>query len=115
MLRSPIAPELFDGEYIFRRYGATIADYEHLADEDARLELIDGVLIVHSPANIEHERQFRFLLTLLEGFARVRRIGEVFGSRTPLILGDEEERRVEPDLLFIRKENLSRLGDVALQ
>ena len=113
MLRPPIAPEMLAGEFIFKRFGATVADYERLADEDTRLELIDGVLIMHSPANVRHETLFKFLLFLLDTYATKSGAGQVFGSRTPLIL--EKERRVEPDLLFIKTENLHRLGDVALE
>lgn len=114
MDRTLADPKLLDGEYIFRRYGATLADYERLADEDSRVELLDGVLIVHAPANVRHEREFRFLLSLLQSFATARRLGEVFGSRTPMILDVGDERRFEPDLLFIKRENLARLDDVAL-
>ena len=39
-------------------------------------------------------------------------LGRVFGSRTPMFL--DEERRFEPDLLFVANANLARLGDVAL-
>src|SRR5439155_7713595 len=107
-------PGLLAGEYIFRRYGATLADYERLADEDSRVELIDGVLTVHSPANIWHERRFHFLADLLGQFVALRDLGEVLGSRTPLVLDLEDERRVEPDLIFIKKQNLSRLAEVEL-
>jgi len=91
-----IIPEMVAGEYIFRRYGATVADYEHAANEDTRLELIDGILIMHSPANIRHEDLFAFLLSLLRGYASAKNLGRVFGSRTPIFLDDE--RRFEPDL-----------------
>jgi Uma2 family endonuclease len=107
-----IIPEMVTGEYIFRRYGATVADYEHAANEDARLELLDGVLIMHSPANVKHEDLFWFLGGLLRGYAGMKRLGRVFGSRTPINL--EDERRFEPDLIFIKNENLHRLGDTAL-
>jgi Uma2 family endonuclease len=100
------------GEFLFKRYGATVEEYERAADEDTRLELLDGVLIMHSPANVRHERQFGFLLTLLDGFAVRTGTGIVLGSRTPMVLDDE--RHFEPDLLFIKAEHLHRLGEVAL-
>ncbi|MFQ5423584.1 MAG: Uma2 family endonuclease [Phycisphaerae bacterium] len=109
---SSIAPEMLAGEYLFRRYDATVADYDRAADEDTRLELIDGILIMHSPANVRHEDLFAFMLVLLRGYAQATDTGRAFGSRTPLHLSDD--RRVEPDLLFILNENLGRLGDVAL-
>jgi Uma2 family endonuclease len=113
MNRSPIAPEMLAGEYLFRRYGATVAEYERAANEDARIELIDGVMLMHSPANVKHERVFWFLGALLKAYVETRRVGEVFGSRTAVILDDE--RRVEPDLLFVGSASLDRLGDVSLE
>ncbi len=68
---------------------------------------------MHSPANVRHELLFKFLLRLLDGHATRHDLGLVLGSRTPMIF--EEDCRVEPDLLFIRKENLGRLGDTALE
>lgn len=113
MGRALVPEEMLSGEYLFRRYGATVEDYLRAADEDTRLELIDGVMVMHSPANVRHEDLFAFLLWLLRGYAIMRKLGRVFGSRTPMVL--DEERRFEPDLLFIRNENLGRLGEVELQ
>lgn len=113
MARALVPDEMLSGEYLFRRYGATVQDYLRAADEDTRLELIDGVMVMHSPANVGHEDVFAFLLWLIRGYVVPRKLGRVFGSRTPMVL--EEERRFEPDLLFIRNENLARLGDVELQ
>jgi Uma2 family endonuclease len=103
---------MLSGEFLFKRYGATLEDYNRAADEDTRLELLDGVLIMHSPANVRHERQFGFLLALLDGFAIRTGSGIVLGSRTPMVLDDE--RHFEPDLLFVKTGHLHRLGEVAL-
>lgn len=112
MPKALIAPEMLAGEFLFKRYGASVSDYECAADEDTRLELLDGVLIMHSPANVRHENLFWFLGSLLLGYAGARKLGMVLGSRTPIHL--EEERRFEPDLLFVKTEHLSRLGETAL-
>lgn len=106
-----IPSTLLAGEFLVFRFGATLADYEAIATEDTRLELIDGVLVMHSPANVGHERLFHFLSKLLGLWVGRHDMGVLLGSRTPMILDD---RRFEPDLLFIRKENLYRLGEVAL-
>ncbi len=113
MSRAIIPNEMLAGEYLFKRYGATVGDYERAADEDSRLELLDGVLLMHSPASVEHEDRFAFLLALLRGYVLPRRLGRVLGSRTPMVLDDD--RRFEPDLLFIKTENLHRLGEVELR
>jgi Uma2 family endonuclease len=103
---------MLEGEFLFKRFGASAADYERAADEDTRLDLLDGVLIMHSPASVRHEDIFGFLLELCRGYVRTTNCGRVFGSRAPMILDDE--RRFEPDFLFVRTENLHRLGDMAL-
>lgn len=113
MLRQVIPEDLLTGEYLFYRYGATVADYERAATEDARLELLDEVLIMHSPASIRHEDMFAFLLTLIREYATPRGLGRAFGSRAAMYLNDA--RRFEPDLIFIRSEHLHRLGEVALE
>jgi Uma2 family endonuclease len=96
MSRPAIPTSLLAGEYMLKRYGATVADYERAAGEDTRLELLDGVLIMHSPASVRHEDLFWFLGRLLHDFVAARRLGKVLGSRTPMLL--EDERRFEPDL-----------------
>jgi Uma2 family endonuclease len=107
-----IPSEMVSGEYLFKRYGATVEDYDRAAEEDTRLELIDGILVMHSPASVRHERIFGFLLSLLQGYANKTRAGIVLGSRTPMFL--EEDQRFEPDLLFIQQRHLDRLGETAL-
>ncbi|HWL95276.1 MAG TPA: Uma2 family endonuclease [Phycisphaerae bacterium] len=105
--------EFFDREFILRRFGSTVADYDRIANEDTRLELLDGILIMHSPANVGHETQFKFLLKLLDGFVEPRSLSIVLGSRIAMKLG--EKKRFEPDLLFIKRESLHRLGEVFLE
>lgn len=113
MGRAIVPNEMLAGEYLFKRYGATMEDYLRAADEDSRLELFDGVLLMHSPANVGHEDRFAFLLGLLRAYIGPRRLGRVLGSRTPMVLDDD--RRFEPDLIFIKTENLHRLGEVELR
>jgi Uma2 family endonuclease len=107
-----IPQEMLAGEYLFQRYGATVEDYERAADEDTRLELCEGMMIMHSPANVRHENIFWFLGALLRGFAARHRLGLVLGSRTPMYLDDE--RRFEPDLIFISNDRLDKLGETVL-
>lgn len=102
--------EVLQGEYIIKRYGATLAEYERLANEDTRIELLDGVLIVHSPANWRHEKLFWFLGRLVSGFVESHDLGEVTGSRTAVILNTG--RRVEPDLLFVKRDRMDIVGEV---
>lgn len=113
MTRPAVPNEMLAGEFLFKRYGATVEEYLRAADEDSRIELLDGVMLMHSPANVQHEDAFAFLLSLLRGFVLPKRLGRVLGSRTPMVFDDD--RRFEPDLLFIQTESLHRLGEVELR
>jgi len=113
MTQLEVPTELIAGEYLLQRYDATVADYERAANEDTRLELLDEVLIMHSPASVRHELIFSFLLGLMQGYVRAKDLGTVLGSRTPMYL--ENMRRFEPDLLFVSNAAMPRLGDTALR
>ncbi len=85
----------------------TSVEFLRYAPEDKKAELIDGVLIVHSPASDIHERLLLFLLRLLAEFVERRNLGQVRGSRTPVVLA--EEQAFEPDILFVSRERLDIL------
>jgi Uma2 family endonuclease len=80
----------------------TAEEFFRDAPEDRKAELIDGVMIVPSPALTIHERLQRFLLLLIQSYAEERDLGEAFGSRTAVQLASDQAP--EPDILFIRKE-----------
>lgn len=105
-----VAEELHGGEFIYRHFGATVDDYCRLANEDTHLELIDGVLTMHSPASFRHERVFLFLASLAEAYASRKKLGMVVGSKAAVVL--DEERRVEPDIVFLKTEHLNQIGEV---
>lgn len=80
----------------------TSREFFRYAPEDQKAELIDGVMIVHSPPLLTHERLFGFLLRLLAGYVEEHDLGEVLGSRTPVEL--EVEQAYEPDILFVTRD-----------
>jgi len=80
----------------------TSEEFFRCAPEDQKAELIDGVMIVHSPPLVIHERLQGFLYTLLRTYVEENDLGEVLGSRTPVEL--EEEHTYEPDILFVSHE-----------
>ena len=84
-------------------------EFLRLCNEDTKADLIDGVMIMESPASDSHERLFQFLLTLLTIYARRRSLGQVRGSHTAVQL--QEGHVYEPDLLFIRRERESVIGE----
>jgi Uma2 family endonuclease len=83
----------------------TSADFLRYAPETEKAELIDGVMIVAPPPLDEHEKLQIFLLRLLGKYAELFDLGEVRGSRTTVVLADDQI--YEPDLLFVARERLS--------
>ncbi len=92
--------------YLLRKYEATEDDFEELAEEDLRCEYLDGVLIVHSPASVEHEDHVMFLGTLLNNFVSCRGLGRVYGSNTVMQLG---RRRFCADVNFLAADHAGRI------
>jgi Uma2 family endonuclease len=80
----------------------TSEEFFRYAPEDQKAELIDGVMTVHSPPLVIHEKLFRFLFRLLAAYAEDHDLGEVLGSRTPVEL--DVDQIYEPDILFVTRE-----------
>lgn len=69
---------------------------------DRKIELIQGVLWVHTPPLDIHERVNLFLLRLLGEYVEQHDLGHVRGSRTAVRLSSANV--FEPDVLFIANE-----------
>lgn len=96
--------------YTLIKPDVTFEDFLRLCDEDTKADLMEGELIVHSPASNRHEDLFRFLLRLLDGFVEARGSGAVRGSRFPMKLSARSAP--EPDLMYVA--DAARLGEQAL-
>ena len=84
----------------------TYSDYAAM-DDDKRYELIDGKLFM-SPAPMSLHQWIQFELAyLMENYIRKNKKGRVFVTSTDVIL--DEDNTVQPDILFISKENLSKI------
>ncbi len=93
-----------ESPYLLRLFGITEKEFEQLTDEDLKAELLDGVMIVHSPATWRHDDVMGFLLVLMRGYAEAKGLGKVTGPNT--IMQVERGRRFAPDLMFIRQERV---------
>lgn len=102
-----------DPPFLVIRPGVTEEQFYDLADEDSDWEYLDGRLVMHSPASLDHEDLFRFLLCVLSGFLNVRRFGRVLGSRYPMRLSPTWSP--EPDLLVVLEAHASRLTENRLE
>jgi len=83
-------------------YGATEEMFDELTDEDTKAELIDGVMIVHSPASLRHEHIAGFLGGLMSFYADVKGHGMVIASGNGVV-HLATCRKLSPDAFFIRQ------------
>jgi len=82
----------------------TFADLAQF-DESERYEIYDGQLIPMAPSpDFHHQEIAANLHLLLSGFVRPRQLGKLVFAPADVVLSDDNV--VQPDLLFIAKENL---------
>lgn len=89
---------------------ASISFEEFIATvpEDARVEWVNGEVIQMSPSSTRHAKIAMFLGTILNLLSQRRGLGEVLSAPFYMRVGPEAGAR-EPDLLFVRAENLGRI------
>jgi Uma2 family endonuclease len=90
-----------DLPHSIRVYPVTEEMFDEMTDEDTKAELIDGVMIVHSPASARHDDIGGFLRSLARFYAEDREAGRVYGPDSLVHLATC--RRVAPDLFFLRQ------------
>jgi Uma2 family endonuclease len=95
-----------DVPYTLRLYDVTDEMFDELADADTRAELIDGVMIVHSPVSLRHDDIAGFLRTLMRFYAAEKDLGCVFGPASLVRLS--EGRRVGPSVYFLARGRVPR-------
>lgn len=91
-----------------RRY--TFEEFCELVPDGQKADLIDGVIYVASPDNLDAGKLFLWLVFVIYGYLEKRDLGELFGSRIAFRLSDYNSP--EPDLAFVLKKrlHLSRRG-----
>ena len=92
--------------FLLHHFDATPDDYEAISDEDLKCEYVDGELIVHSPASLDHEDLALFVGSVLREFVSARALGRVFGSNAVMQLG---QRRFSPDVSVLLAANYGRI------
>ncbi|MBN2152632.1 MAG: Uma2 family endonuclease [Candidatus Lokiarchaeota archaeon] len=97
-----------EGPFIVLKQNATEEEFLAFSNEDVDCELLDGVLVIHSPANDEHEDMFSYLMTIFRTFLDATRQGKVRGSRYVMRLSDRWSP--EPDLLVVTPERFKAIG-----
>ncbi|MGH2521181.1 MAG: Uma2 family endonuclease, partial [Anaerolineales bacterium] len=84
-------------------------EFMELAPEKPKAELIDGVMMMSSPATIRHEAQQGFLFTVLRLYVEIKNLGLVLGPNAPVRLGPEQI--FSPDTMFIAAERQTLITD----
>lgn len=82
------------------------------AGENVHAEWVDGKVILMSPTSNLHQQLVGFLYQLLAMFVQFRQLGRVYMAPFQMKLPQSSGR--EPDLIFVKQENLSRLKNTYL-
>jgi Uma2 family endonuclease len=83
----------------------SFADFLELVSEDQKADLLDGVIYMASPENIEHGRLIAWLAKILGCFVEERQLGEVTLNRIAYRLSPKDSP--EPDVAFLRTDRSS--------
>lgn len=92
--------------YMLRLYGITDEMFDEMVDEDTKAELIDGVMIVHSPASLRHDDIAGFLRMLMRGYVADKGLGLVLGPDG--LARIKKSRRVGADIFFLAQDRVPR-------
>lgn len=86
-----------------------------LFGDDKRRELLDGEIHVTPAPNIRHQRIVTKLISILDAFLREHPLGEALVAPVDVILSEEDDDVVEPDILYISKERASLVSERGIQ
>ena len=79
----------------------TFEDFCLLVQDGQKADLIDGVIYMASPDNMDANDLFVLLMRLLADIVEINDLGKVNGSRAAYRLNDRNSP--EPDIAFIRR------------
>jgi Uma2 family endonuclease len=96
-----------ESPYLLRLYGFDEEGFFRFAPESSYCELLDGVLIVPSPAAIRHQKLTVFLTDLLHGWCLREDKGTVLTG--PAVMRLTASRLFEPDVMVVRSEHSDRI------
>jgi Uma2 family endonuclease len=87
----------------------TFQDYLDLPNDGKRYEIIEGELIMSPAPFTIHQQVSLNIVVELASFIRKTKAGKIFYAPTDIILNDLNV--VQPDILFISRENLQIIKD----
>ncbi|HKZ42857.1 MAG TPA: Uma2 family endonuclease [Candidatus Hodarchaeales archaeon] len=104
---------VIEGDYILFKPDVTEEEFWKIADEDSNYELIDGALVIHSPASEEHEDIFRHLTAIIGFYLQETGFGRLYGSR--LVMRLSPTWNPEPDIIIIKPEKYKNVSATRLE
>jgi Uma2 family endonuclease len=87
----------------------THADLLAMPDDGKRREILDGELIVSPSPKLYHQAIVMRLIAIFVRYLDRNPVGKIFASPLDVIFSDLDV--LEPDLIFVRNENLAILQD----
>src|SRR2546425_10038344 len=87
----------------------TYADYEKMAPDGFRHEIIDGEEYSTPAPNLDHQTAVGKAFRLIANHVAARKLGRVFVAPTDVVLSEHDI--VEPDIVFVAEKNLSILSE----
>src|SRR5690348_12845592 len=85
----------------------TFADFCALVPDGQKADLIDGVIYMASPENIDANELFVWLTSLMTVYVQRKKLGKIYGSRVACRLDDKNAP--EPDIVFVGNRRLKQL------
>jgi Uma2 family endonuclease len=104
MVEVKLGLRTIDLPYTIRLYGVTDEMFDEMVDEDTKAELIDGVMIVHSPATLRHDNVAGFLRALMRCYVAEKGLGIVLGPDG--LVRIKKGRRVGADIFFLMQDRV---------
>ena len=83
-------------------------DFLDFCDEDTLAEWVDGKIEWYSPASYRHQNMVRWLTSVLSIYVEAKKLGVICPAPFQMKTGPDLPGR-EPDVIFLRNENLSML------
>ncbi len=87
----------------------TYQDYLDLPEDGKRYEVINGELIMVAAPNTGHQIISAYIEVELYNFVQKKQLGQVLDAPVDVVLS--ESNVVQPDILFISKENLDIIAE----
>lgn len=91
----------------------TYQDYLHFPEDGNRHELVEGEHVVTPAPNTRHQIVHANLFRILSAFVHAGKLGRLLSAPTDVVLSETDV--VQPDLLFVAREHLDRIGEANLR